>query len=194
VKKFVSRSLAGMLCLLVAPASLFAQSARGDISHQVNNVMTAIVFDVAAAGSAARGEMTLTDTTTLVQVKVAFDCLVVNGNRAAASGLVTSATLPEYVGKRGLLIVEDNSRTFADNTFLWGLYKGPETRWIATDAEREIDPGAGLVWQATDAERPDDKPVSSRRPEPGDCRGVSLAALDREELVPARGTLQVIPQ
>ena len=52
-----------------------------------------------------------------VFTKVEFDCLVVEGNRAVMSGVITESTIGEHIGQRALL------------------------EWVATDAEREDDAG-----------------------------------------------------
>jgi hypothetical protein len=88
------------------------------------------------------------------------DSLVVTNNQAVMSGTVRDCTIPELIGQRVLLTVEDNG----DNTrvldqLTWGAYRFVKKDWTPSDAELKTDPGVGLKWVATDFERRDDKGV-----------------------------------
>lgn len=203
-----------VLLVLAVAAPAAAQSANGSFEFQFDNSAKTIQFNVKKTGSSAKGTMTYTGVTTFadqdgdgtgdpgpngsvsVSITVDFDCLVVSGNRAAASGLVTQASIPALVGRRGLLMVEDNGEGFnqpAPDRFTWGLYRRNETGWVPSDAELTFDPGVGMTWYATDAERNDDTAVSSVPLEPGDCRVVPLGSYSVEDLIHGNGNIQVKP-
>ena len=61
----------------------------------------AIEYDARTQGSSAPA---LTDVT----LTLSLDCLRLDGNRAAMSGVVTDSTYAPYVGTRALMAVEDN--------------------------------------------------------------------------------------
>jgi hypothetical protein len=130
-------------------------------------------------------------------MKVDFDCLVVSGSRASMSGLVTASSVPAYVGRRSLLVVDDGGEGVknSSDSFTWGLYRRAAT-WTAADAELDFDNGASLSWYATDAERNDDVAVqvgNGSGRETGDCRAVGLGAYALDELVHGNGNIQVRP-
>lgn len=128
-------------------------------------------------------------------VEAEFDGMSVEGNRAVMSGTVTACSLGEYIGRRVLLVVEDNGDGGAEMTrdrASWGIY-GPEERgWTPTDAESEKDEGALLTWVAKDFEREDDAGVPM--PKKGD--GISpgsfpLSSHDFFEAKHADGDIQI---
>jgi hypothetical protein len=112
-------------------------------------------------------------------VEAEFDGLVVENNRAVMSGTVTASNVGEFIGRRVLLVVEDNgdgSDPKAQDAITWGLYKPADESWVASDAELKEDPGVGLTWWATDAERKDDKGVSSNKSKAIDCQTFPLSS------------------
>lgn len=103
-------------------------------------------------------------------VEAEFDGMTVEGNRAVMSGFVTACTVGEYIGRRVLLVVEDNGDGGSGRTqdrVTWGLYKPSEANWTPTDAESKEDEGALLTWVASDFERDDDRgtPMPKRNDE-----------------------------
>jgi hypothetical protein len=94
------------------------------------------------------------------------DSLVVTDNQAVMGGTVRDCSVPEMIGQRVLLTVQDNG----DNTkvldqLTWGAYRFIKKDWTPSDAELKDDPGVGLRWVATDAERKDDKGVAQPPPD-----------------------------
>src|SRR6185436_3668193 len=210
MKRTASVSILVLALLILGALPAAAQSASGDFTFVFANSATNISFDVRQQASRTTGGMAFSGSTTLnddddagstapagpqsVAIKIDFDCLVVSGNRAAMSGIITQANIASYVGKRGLLTVEDNGNNASEpDRFTWGLFQAPERRWVATDAERTYDEGAGMSWFASDAERPDDRPVLVSRLEPGDCRSYSLTTQALTDLLQGAGDIQVHP-
>src|ERR1051325_10266800 len=110
------------------------------------------------------GEMTYTDpsaspevdtdsgdsasTTTGLSVKASFDCLVINGNRAVMSGVIVESNVGAALGRRVLLVVEDNEQGINAldlDKLSWGVYKPHKMDWNPADAELENDTGASTT-------------------------------------------------
>ena len=128
-------------------------------------------------------------------VRVAFDGMTVEGNRAVIGGAVRDSNVPDFVGQRVLLTVEDNGdNSEVPDRVTWGLYRAPERGWVATDAELDEDPGAGTRWMASDAERDDDRPVVYPRPyEPEGPQTFHISAFSFAETAHATGDIRVSP-
>jgi hypothetical protein len=113
-------------------------------------------------------------------VKAQFDCLVINKNKAVMSGTVSEANLPSYIGRRVLLVVEDNSQGTngrKQDRLTWGLYKVSKSDWLPSDSERSEEPQGGTpVWIAQDAERADDPGVLSSHSDIIGCNTYPLSA------------------
>jgi hypothetical protein len=125
-----------------------------------------------------------------------FDCLEVSGNRAVMSGFVTGSTLPAYIGRRVLLVVEDNGegvKVGAPDRLTWGVYGQRDRSWTPSDAELREDPGVGLTWTATDAEREDDAGVPSHRGEEVTCKSFPLSSYSLTDVAHGDGNIQVRP-
>lgn len=114
------------------------------------------------------------------------DCVNVNGNRAAVSGIVKQSSVDGYVGKRLLLVVEDNGA--AGGRFTWGTYNASPIAWTPADAERAGDAGWAFSWYTSDAERPADAQVLNKRDASVNCQSLSLDSFD---LLQANGTISV---
>ena len=128
--------------------------------------------------------------------KVEFDCLVVEGNRAVMSGVVSESTVGEHIGRRALLAVEDNGEgvdVAAPDKLTWGVYRSAERGWVPVDAERPGDDGALREWVATDAEREDDAGVPSRRSEVIGCQSFPLSSYSFVDVRHGDGNIQVRP-
>jgi hypothetical protein len=208
-----------VLCLLflVVTLPLAAQNSgpasNGDFRISAAGITGTIQYTARLHGSDARGEMTFTGTTEIsnqdvdgagsgtnaassLTLEVSFDCLRISGNRAAMSGIVTSSTVPEYVGARALLAVEDNGEGVdapEPDKFTWGLYRTTAITWVPSDAEVPDDRGATLTWLATDAERSDDKGVSSRRSTTINCETFPFGSYVFQSLAHGAGQIQVKP-
>jgi hypothetical protein len=127
-------------------------------------------------------------------VEAEFDGLVVENNRAVMSGTVTASNVGEYIGRRVLLVVEDNgdgSDPKSQDAITWGLYKPVDEKWVASDAELKEDPGVGLTWWATDAERTDDKGVPSDKSKAFDCQTFPLSTYLFDEVKYEGGDIRV---
>ena len=102
-------------------------------------------------------------------VGVQFDCMVASGNRAAMSGVISSANVPGYTGQQALLVVEDQVEGTSPtrDAFAWGVYQPTVVNFNAADAELypcplpteenpnpicPTDPGASLTWITADAD------------------------------------------
>jgi hypothetical protein len=201
------------LSALSASAQNNGSAANGDFQFTLNGASGAIQFDARAQGSGAKGQMSFdamiqvsnedvdgegvsSNAVSRVTATVSFDCVRVNGNRAAMSGLVTSSNVPDYVGRRAVLAVEDNGEGInasALDRFTWGLYRKNVRNWTPSDAEVPGDMGALLNWYATDAERPDDVAVLARQSEEVDCRSFPFGSYAFENVAHGAGNIQVKP-
>ena len=96
-------------------------------------------------------------------LSASFDQMVVVGNQAVISGDVRDSSIPDLVGQRVLLTVEDNGDNSREpDKLTWGVYR-PKGSWETSDAEWENDPGVGLTWEASDNERREDTPIMMPR-------------------------------
>ena len=128
-------------------------------------------------------------------VRVTFDGMTVEGNRAVIAGAVRDSNVPDFVGQRVLLTVEDNGdNTEVPDRVTWGLYKAPEGGWEVSDAELRDDPGAGTRWTTSDAERPEDPEVVYPRPyEPEGPQTFHVSAFSFADTAHAAGDIRVSP-
>ncbi|MEA2559947.1 MAG: hypothetical protein QOH06_1451 [Acidobacteriota bacterium] len=107
-----------------------------------------------------------------VYVKVDFDDLTVEKNRALMSGYVLDSSHKSFFGTLVQLVVEDNvENPRVPDRLTWVFCKPRERGWVPTDAEVKGDDGAYLRWWATDAERKDDVGIPSQDllSNAGDC-------------------------
>jgi hypothetical protein len=188
---------------LSATAQNSGPSANGDFHFTAGTAETRIVFDARDQNrGTTRGELVLTANqdpqgeAATFTLTAQLDCLKIMGNRAVMGGTVSSASIPEYLGVRVLLIVEDGGEGSKESIdrYTWGIYHGSEVTWLATDAELEFDPGAGLTWLATDAERNDDAGIPSRPSSTTvDCNSFAPSAYDLRDLDRGAGNIQVKP-
>ena len=96
-------------------------------------------------------------------ISASFDGLTVVGNQAVMSGDVRDSSIPDLIGRRVLLTVEDNGDNSREpDKLTWGVYR-PKGSWEVSDGEREHDPGVGMTWEASDNERRDDTPIMMPR-------------------------------
>lgn len=124
-------------------------------------------------------------------IEARLDGLVTERNRAVMSGTVTASNLGEYIGRRVLLVVEDNGAAGRDR-LTWGLYKPAAVDWTPSDYELGgEDNGALLTWTATDAERRDDEGIPMPRSTAIDCKTFPLAAHDFADTRDLEGDITV---
>jgi hypothetical protein len=209
----------GVLCVsFLLPLSAFAQNSgpasNGDFAFALTGATGTIQYNARTHGAGARGEMKFAGTGEIsdddvdgtgaipnpvssVNVVVSFDCLRIQGNRAAMSGVVSSSSIPEQIGARAILAVEDNGEgvNSTRDRFTWGLYRTVVTNWTVEDAEVPGDYGASLTWFASDAERNDDVPVLWNSPTSGgvNCQTFPLGSYAFEEVAHGAGNIQVKP-
>jgi len=128
-------------------------------------------------------------------MKVDFDCVVIDGNRAVMSGTVRDASLSSFLKRTVLLTVEDGGEgnKGEPDRFTWGVYDSQRIPWTPSDAELEFDDGWSMSWYETDAERQDDRGVLNRRPADVNCRSFDLATYDLIEVPQGGGNIQVRP-
>ena len=204
------------LCLIVLlPLSAIAQnsgpSSNGEFQFALEGASGAIQYNARTQGTSASGQMTFTGAVevsnedvdgegtsesalTSVNVTVEFNCLKINGNRAAMSGIVTASSHAPYVGKRAILAVEDGGegKNAEPDRFTWGVYRLNGMSWTPEDAEVPGDPGWSFSWYATDAERNDDVPVLISGPKgPIDCNSFPFGSYAFEALPHGAGNIQV---
>lgn len=216
--KNFSYGLVVALVLLCIPVSTFTAgtdngpSANGGFQFDVGDGVTkSIQFhaNVNKDGS-TKGAMTFTDPSPIpnpggsaasnslsgVSVKADFDCLVINGNQAVLSGVITDANVGDLVGHRILLVVEDNGEGInqpSADKLTWGVYQQLNRTWIPQDAEDPTDSGWFNEWFATDFERPDDIPIPGRPSEVIGCQTFPLASYSFVDLGHGSGNIQVKP-
>ena len=206
----------GALCaFLLLSLAVFAQSgpsSNGDFQFSLDGASGAIQYNAKQQGSGASGHLTFTgameisnedvdgEGTTLsavsnVSMTVSVDCLRVSGNRAAISGVVSSSSVPEYIGVRALLAVEDNGEGVkaARDRFTWGTYRTVSPNWIPEDAEVPGDTGYFMTWIATDFERLDDVGIPSTKSNVVDCQSFPFGSYAFEEVAHGAGQIQVKP-
>ena len=105
------------LFLFVCSTTVFAQHdnafAAGDFQSGTSS------FQFRAREGTMTGDMTYSDPTTTLTV--AFNCVVVSGNRAAMSGTIVDSSDPMLIGQQSLLAVEDNGngQKSAPDAYVW---------------------------------------------------------------------------
>jgi hypothetical protein len=175
-----------------------------------------VEFDASTNGDTTTGVMTFTDeakrpdedleegeeprggdTPPEFYIKVEFDAMTVEKNRAVMNGTIRDSSHRTYIGKWVQLVVEDNGVELKrPDQLTWGICKPQPGGWIPTDSELKYDDGAFLRWWATDAERKDDVGIPSKSRIPGEMKGCeifTLAAYDFVDLQRWEGDIQVRP-
>ena len=156
------------------------------------------------ADGVGSGEMTISDpaavpvdnpdnsekTSPGVLVRAKVDCMETSQNTAIMGGEIFDSNVPNAIGQRVLLIVQDNGIDGEKDKLTWGIYQ-PPTQWVPVDAEDPNDRGASLSWLATDAERRDDVGIKMPQSKLVQCRTFPGAAYDFPEIKYAGGDLQV---
>lgn len=135
-------------------------------------------------------------TITGVSVKATFDCLVINSNRAVMSGVIVESNIGAALGRRVLLVVQDNEQGINASDLdklSWGIYEPHNMNWTPADSELENDTGASLRWIATDSERPDDAGIPSHPDPTIGCQSFPISSYAFVDIQHGAGNIQVKP-
>jgi hypothetical protein len=131
-----------------------------------------------------------------ILVRAKLDCMETVRNTAVIGGEIFDSNVPNVVGQRVLLVVEDNGLEGSKDRLMWGIFEPRATGWTPQDAEVDGDKGAELTWIATDAERRDDKGIPAGIPNLSKfvaCRNFPLASFEFPEIKYGGGDLEVKP-
>lgn len=130
-------------------------------------------------------------------LKAEFDCLVINGNKAMMSGAVTESSLEQYVGRRIVIVAQENGGPEDSSTrdkLTWGVYRNNKKQWLPGDSERPEEASGQGSWLATDSEREDDPGALSTKDEVVGCQTVPLSAFAFVDAGQVRGKVQLKQQ
>jgi hypothetical protein len=165
--------------------------------HNDNKVTGEMTYTEPSASPEVDTDSAETPSTTPgLSVKANFDCLIINGNRAVMSGVIVESNLGAALGRRVLLVVEDNeqgSNASDLDKLSWGVYKPLNMNWTPADAELENDIGASLRWTATDAERSDDIGIPSHPDPTIRCQSFPISSYAFVDVQHGAGNIQVKP-
>ena len=129
-------------------------------------------------------------------LKANFDCLVINKNNAVMSGAITEASSPRYLGRRVLVVAQDNGGSTdpaRTDRLTWGIYYTERKDWYASDSERPPDEVGPLAWIATDSEREDDQGILSNKETVIGCQSFPLSSFAFVGKKQGRGNVRVRP-
>ena len=129
-------------------------------------------------------------------LKADFDCLVINKNKAVMSGSITDSSSRHYVGRRVLVVAQDNGgATDSSKTdrLTWGIYLSDKKWWVASDSERPADEVSQLSWIASDSERADDEGVPSDKEQIVGCQSFPLSSFSFINAKQGHGRVRVRP-
>ncbi len=213
MKSIIGASIMALLLVCLAVPGLVLAGAEGSTAEGSfkfalqDGEIRFVEFKAAAQGEGqAIGEMTFSDPVAIpvpdpdnpekpksegVLVRAKFDCMDTVKNTAVIGGEIFESNVPDAIGLRVLLVVEDNGVEGAKDRVAWGIYQLPPKGWIPTDAELEDDKGAFLTWWATDFERRDDVGIPMPPNKLVACKSFPLASYDFPEIKYAGGDLQV---
>ena len=128
--------------------------------------------------------------------KADVDCLVINKETAIMSGAITDSNSHPYIGRRVLVVAQDNGGTddqSKKDRLTWGIYRSDNHSWVASDSERSPDEVDQLTWIASDSERPDDEGMVSKRAEIIGCQSFPLSSFSFVNPNQGKGTVRVRP-
>ena len=128
--------------------------------------------------------------------KANFDCLVVNANKAIMSGAITESSSQLYIGRRVLVVAEDNGgakNPARKDRLTWGVYRAERKQWATSDAERPDDQSDQLSWIASDSERAEDAGVRSDEDHIIGCQSFPLSSFSFFSGDDIHGTVLVRP-
>lgn len=213
MKSIIGASIMALLLVCLAvPGLVFAgaagSTAEGSFKFALEDGEIRFVeFKAAQEGDGqAFGEMTFTDPTAVpvdnpddtekpnspgVLVRAKFDCMDTVKNTAVIGGEIFESNVPNTIGLRVLLVVEDNGTEGEKDRVSWGIFQLPPKGWVPSDAELDDDKGAFLTWWATDAEVKEDVGFPMPQNKLVACKSFPVAAFDFPEIKYAGGDLQV---
>jgi hypothetical protein len=128
--------------------------------------------------------------------KADVDCLVIDNGTAVMSGAITDSNSRPYIGRRVLVVAQDNGGTddqSKKDRLTWGIYRSENQSWLASDAERSADENNQLTWLATDSERPDDEGVVSNHEHLIGCQSFPISSFSFVNPNQGKGTVRVKP-
>jgi len=128
--------------------------------------------------------------------KADVDCLVINKGTAVMSGSITDSNSRPYLGRRVLVVAQDNGGTDDQSKrdrLTWGIYRLYNQSWLPSDSERSADEVDPLAWIATDSERPDDQGVVSNHEQVIGCQSFPLSSFSFVNPSQGKGTVRVRP-
>lgn len=114
-------------------------------------------------------------------MKVEFNAMSIEKNRAVLNGVIQDTSHRSYIGKFVQLVVEDNDGVEVKDQFVWTICEPFQGGWIPTDAEVKDDKGAFMSWWSTDAERRDDVGIPSPSLLPGNVKSCQTHKLQSYE-------------
>jgi len=213
MKSIIGASIMALLLVCLAVPGFVLAGAEGSTAEGSfkfaleDGEIRFVEFKAAAQGEGqATGEMTFSDPVAVpvpdpddpekpkspgVLVRAKFDCMDTVKNTAVIGGEIFESNVPDVIGLRVLLVVEDNGVEGEKDRVSWGIYQLPPKGWVPSDAELEDDKGAFLTWWATDAERRDDVGIPMPPNKLVACKSFPLTSHDFPEIKYAGGDLQV---
>ena len=212
MKRIIGASIMALLLVGLAIPSFVlagpeASTAEGSFKFALQDGEIRFVeFKAAQEGERAVGEMIFSDPAAIpvpdpdnpekprsegVLVRAKFDCMDTVKNTAVIGGEIFESNVPDVIGLRVLLVVEDNGVDGAKDRVSWGIYQLPPKGWVPSDAELDDDKGAFLTWWATDAERRDDVGIPMPPNKLVTCKSFPLGSHEFPEIKYAGGDLQV---
>ncbi|MGH9874826.1 MAG: hypothetical protein ACRD9S_20415 [Pyrinomonadaceae bacterium] len=199
-----------LFCVLTSPpakADNNGPSASGDFHFTLEDgIERSVEFNARIhQNGSSSGQMTFIDPGDLEDinashpssyVRVGFDCLTINNNRAVMSGVINESNVGNLIGHRVLLVVEDDGEGInaeSHDKLTWGIYEPVNRNWIPQDAEVPGDSGWLLNWIATDFERTDDVGIPARGSDVIGCQSFSLSSYSFIDIAHGQGNIQVRP-
>jgi len=128
--------------------------------------------------------------------KADVDCLVINKGIAVMSGAITDSNSRPYIGRRVLVVAQDNGGTddqSKKDRLTWGIYRSETHSWVASDSERPADEVDPVAWIATDSERPDDEGVVFNHEHLIGCQSFPISSFSFVNPNQGKGTVRVRP-
>jgi hypothetical protein len=211
MKSIIGASIMALLLVCLAVPGLALAGAAGATAEgsfkfaMEDGEIRFVEFKAQQEGETAVGEMTFSDPVAIpgpdpddpgkegskgVLVRAKFDCMDTVKNTAVIGGEIFESNVPDVIGLRVLLVVEDNGVEGAKDRVAWGIYQLPG-KGVPTDAELDDDKGASLTWWATDFERRDDVGIPMPPNKLVQCKSFAVASHEFPEIKYAGGDLQV---
>lgn len=155
------------------------------------NTVGEVIFQDTSATEQSRDK----DNEKPLYVRAECDCLIVRANKAVMSGRIVQSNVDSYVGRRVLVVAQDNGGSvnpLKHDKVTYGLYRLVNTNWVIADAERP-DESSPVSLIATDAERPDDIGVIAYHKEDIGCSTFPLSSFSFLDATSSHGTVKVRP-